>query len=168
MLLYFCSKIYVFAPQNYGAIQTLPRKVMEQCRLRPAKSQSLRSFPRKITETLFFGPQNYGAMQTLLCKIAKKLPSMPLKSVKLHEKTYFFLLKQHKEGRAFYQAPLVVQSYFIPGLVLQELNWILLPSFNSGPLKHWNYLGGYGIIFTFVRGEQVPGGPSHGLAVHLD
>ena len=57
------------APQNYGAMQTLPRKIMEQCRLRPAKSQSLCFFPRKITETLFFAPQNYGAMRTLPSKI---------------------------------------------------------------------------------------------------
>ena len=71
LLLYFCSKIHVFAPQNYGAMQTLPRKVMEQCRLCPAKSQSLRSLPRKITETSFFAPQNYGAMQTLLREIAE-------------------------------------------------------------------------------------------------
>ena len=69
--LQFCSKIHVFAPQNYGAMQTLPREVMEQCRLCPAKSQSRRSLPRKITETLFFAPQNYGAMQTLLRKIAE-------------------------------------------------------------------------------------------------
>ena len=68
-LLYFCSKIYVFALQNDGAMQTLPRKIMVQCRLCPARSQSLRSLPRKIVETLFFAPQNYGAMQTLLCKI---------------------------------------------------------------------------------------------------
>ena len=49
-------------------MQTLPRKVMEQCRLCPAKSQSLRFLPCKITETLLFAPQNYGAMQTLLRK----------------------------------------------------------------------------------------------------
>ena len=71
LLLYFFSKIHVLAPQNYGAIQTLPRKFMEQCRLRPGKSQSLRCLPRKIPETSFFAPQNYGAIQTLLRKIAE-------------------------------------------------------------------------------------------------
>ena len=59
-MLYFCSKIYVFDPQNYGARQTLPHKIMEQCRLRPARSQSLCYLPRKVTETLFFAPQNHG------------------------------------------------------------------------------------------------------------
>ena len=48
-LLFFCSKIYGFAPQNYGAMQTFPRKI-----------QILRSLPRKITETSFFAPPNHG------------------------------------------------------------------------------------------------------------
>ena len=39
-----------FAPQNDGAMQTLPRK---------------------ITETSFFAPQNDGAMQYLFCKIVE-------------------------------------------------------------------------------------------------
>ena len=71
MLLYFCSKIHVCAPQNYGAMQTLPRKIKEQYRLCPAKSQRLCSLPRKLLETLFFALQNYGAMQTLLRKIVE-------------------------------------------------------------------------------------------------
>ena len=69
MLLYFCFKFPVFALQIYGAMQTLPRKIRKQCRLRPAKSQSLCSLHRKITETLFFALQSYGAMQTLLREI---------------------------------------------------------------------------------------------------
>ena len=57
------------SPPNYGAMQTLLRKTMEQCRLCPTKSQSLHTFPRKIIEPSYFAPQNYGAMQTLPCKI---------------------------------------------------------------------------------------------------
>ena len=40
----------IFAPQNYGAMQTLLHKIMEQCRLCPANSWSLHSLPRKIME----------------------------------------------------------------------------------------------------------------------
>ena len=60
LFLYFCSKINRFVPQNYGAMQTLPRKIVEQCRNRPqnhrafvlcpAKLRRLRSLPRKILE----------------------------------------------------------------------------------------------------------------------
>ena len=42
-----------------------PHKIMEQCRLCPAKLWSLRSLPCTITEPSFFALQNYGAMQTL-------------------------------------------------------------------------------------------------------
>ena len=60
---------------------SLPRKIMEQCRLCPTKLWSNADFaprdhrafvltlPRKIMETSFFAPQNYGPMQTLLRKI---------------------------------------------------------------------------------------------------
>ena len=41
-------------------MQTLPRKIMEQCRLRPAKSWSNADFAREIREPLFFAPQNHG------------------------------------------------------------------------------------------------------------
>ena len=61
--------MYVFAPKNYGAMQTLPRKIKEQYRLRPPKSQSLGSLPREIMETLFFALRNYGAMKTFLSEI---------------------------------------------------------------------------------------------------
>ena len=46
-------------------------KIMEQCRLCPAKSRSLHNLPRKITEPSYFAPQNYGAMQTLPRKITE-------------------------------------------------------------------------------------------------
>ena len=46
-------------------MRTLPRKIKEQIRLRPAKSQSICSLPREMPATLFFAPQNYWAMQTL-------------------------------------------------------------------------------------------------------
>ena len=85
----FGSKIHVFAPQNYGAMQTLPRKVMKQCRLCPAKSQSLHSLPHKIKETLFFSPQNYGAMQTLLRKIAETQFQGPTNILKLKFPHFF-------------------------------------------------------------------------------
>ena len=88
-MLYYCSKIHVFAPQTYGAMQTLPRQVMEQCRLRPAKSQSLCSLPRKITETSFFAPRNYGAMQTLLCKIAETKFQGPTNIIKFKFLQFF-------------------------------------------------------------------------------
>ena len=41
------SKIYDFGSQNYVAMQTLPHKIMEQCRPCPETSQSLHSLPRK-------------------------------------------------------------------------------------------------------------------------
>ena len=66
-MLYFCPWIYVFVLLTYGAMQTWPQ-IMEQCRLCPAKSWSLRSLPHGITKLSFFAPQNYGAMQTLPAK----------------------------------------------------------------------------------------------------
>ena len=50
-------------------MRTLPCKIMEQCRLCPAKSRTLSSLPRNIRETSFFAPRNSGALQTLLHKI---------------------------------------------------------------------------------------------------
>ena len=54
-----------FAPQNYWGMQTLPRKIMEQCRFCPAKSWSLCFSQCKIRDPSLFALQNYGAMQTL-------------------------------------------------------------------------------------------------------
>ena len=65
VLLLICTSNYVFAPRNDGAMQTLPRKIMEQCRPCPAKSRSLHTLPRKITEPSNLAPSNYGTMQTL-------------------------------------------------------------------------------------------------------
>ena len=71
---------------------SLPLKIMEQCRLYPAKSWSNAEFtpqnhgamqtlpreiteplflPRKNTETSFFAPRNFEAMETLLHKIVE-------------------------------------------------------------------------------------------------
>ena len=88
-MLYFFSKIYVFAPQNYGAMQTLPRKIMDQWRLCPARSQSPRSLPHKIKETLFFAQQNYGAMQTLLCEIVETKFQGPKNIIKFNCLIFF-------------------------------------------------------------------------------
>ena len=63
---------------------SLPRKIMEQWRLCPAKSwsnadlaprrsQSLCSLPRKIKETWFLALKNYGAMQTFSNYFCKSL-----------------------------------------------------------------------------------------------
>ena len=56
------------ALQNYGAMQTLPRKMMEEHKISPAKSRSLHTLPRKITEPSYFAPRNYGAKQTCPAK----------------------------------------------------------------------------------------------------
>ena len=77
---YFLPWIYGFVPWKYGAMQTLPRKIMELCRLCPAKSQSLCTLPRKITEPWYFAPRNYGAMLTLPREIMEQCWLCPAKS----------------------------------------------------------------------------------------
>jgi hypothetical protein len=69
-LLHYCPLIYVFA-----------RKNMERCRLCPEKYGAMQTLPREIMEPLFFGPQNYktfilcpqnyGATQTLASDITE-------------------------------------------------------------------------------------------------
>ena len=79
---------------------TLPRKIMEQCRLCPAKlwsnadfapqdhrafvlcpakSRSLHTLPRKITEPSYFAPRNYRALQTLPREINEQCRLCPAK-----------------------------------------------------------------------------------------
>ena len=44
-----------FAPKNYGAMQTLPRKIMEPSYFAPRNYGAMQTLPRKITETQLQG-----------------------------------------------------------------------------------------------------------------
>ena len=91
-MLLICTWNYVFAPQNYGVMQTLPRKTMEHCRLCPTKSRSLHTMPCKIRESSYFASQNYAAMQTLPCKSHRQSCRGHNNNKKLLKTRYFFLL----------------------------------------------------------------------------
>ena len=105
-------------------MQTLPRKIMEQCRLCPAISQSLCSLPRKITETLFFVPQNNGGMQTLLRAIMETQFQGPANIIQF--KCLFFFLNifvNHCHFRDLYNhfGPLCKEKIFCVTVRLRDI-----------------------------------------------
>ena len=60
LLLYFCSEINVFAPQNYGAMQTLPLKITEPSFFAPQNHGDFVLCPAKLWSNADFAPQNHG------------------------------------------------------------------------------------------------------------
>ena len=76
-LLYFCPWIYVFAPQNYVAMQTLPRNIMEQYRLCPAKLWSTEDFAPQNHGAFVFHNAKLGSLHYLLCKIMEQCRLCP-------------------------------------------------------------------------------------------
>ena len=63
-LLYFCSKIYVFALQNYGAMQTSPHEITEPLFFAPQNHGDFILCPAKLWSNADFAPQNDGDIVT--------------------------------------------------------------------------------------------------------
>ena len=55
----FCPWKYVFAPQNDGAMETLPRKIMEPSFFAPQKYGAMETFPVKLWGNADFALQNH-------------------------------------------------------------------------------------------------------------
>ena len=49
-----------FAPQNYGAMQTLPRKIMDPLFFAPQNKGPFIHFPTKLWSNADFAPENQG------------------------------------------------------------------------------------------------------------
>jgi hypothetical protein len=58
LFLYFYSEIHVFAPQNYGAMQTLPRKIPDPFFFAPQNHRDFVLCPAKLWSNADFAPRN--------------------------------------------------------------------------------------------------------------
>ena len=66
LLMYFCTEIHVCAPRNCGSMQTLPAKSQSLRSLTPQNYGAMQTMLRKIVETQFQGQKNILKFQFLL------------------------------------------------------------------------------------------------------